>query len=73
MSSTLQWRPVRESGKSLPDELKRVLGKGSFVDREFSADDLPYLRGLEDAGVNGASQVIEAIEKHDHIHLFETS
>jgi hypothetical protein len=75
MSSTLYWRPRLKAAKSLPDHLKIVLrnsntfagGLNVTLDRE----NIGYLSGLRDAGVEGADKLIEAIEKHGEVELVE--
>lgn len=73
MSSTLYWR-LPDKGKSLPDELKRVLGKSYNTmdgETEFNKEyDLSYIRGLVDAGIDGALEIHDALVKHDTIILW---
>lgn len=71
MSSTLYWRPVG-GGKSLPDAIKRALKKRfDLKNTTLQTHDLDYLNGLRDAGVEGAEELIAAIEKHEAITLSE--
>lgn len=73
MSSTLYWEPVQRKQKDLPDALKYVLQKkvGGTVDTVMSENDLEYLHGLKDAGIKGAHELIEAIEKHGQVSVHE--
>lgn len=73
MSMNLYWEPQHRDADDLPDSLKFALRKryGPCVDTVFTTQDISYLRGLEDAGVKGASDLIEAIEKHDAVRVFE--
>lgn len=73
MSSTLYWEPVQRKQKDLPDTLKYILQKkvGGTVDTVMSGRDISYLRGLEDAGIKGATELIEAIEKHGQVVVHE--
>lgn len=70
MSSTLYWH-LKPKTKHLPDELKQILSRSYdlWKEREFSGSDLEYLRGLHDAGIKGAEELIELIERHDSIFL----
>ena len=73
MSSTLYWEPVQRKQKDLPNTLKYVLQKkiGGTVDTVMSEHDISYLRGLEDAGIEGATELIKAIEKHGQVVVHE--
>jgi len=73
MSSTLTWEPAYRKTNSLSYELKLVLQKylGGTVDSDMDISDLKYLEGLRDAGVIDAQILIDAIEKHDRIHVKE--
>jgi len=73
MSSTLYWEPVNREQKDIPDALKYVLQKreGGTVRTTMGHNDILYLRGLMDAGVKGAEELIEAIEKHDQVFVHE--
>lgn len=75
MSSNLYWRPFGYGEKALPDELKFVLQKSEYnhngIDTIIRSHDLPYFRGLQDAGVKGASKIVEALEKYDEVEIKE--
>lgn len=75
MSSTLVWRPDTNESNPLPDGLKYTLSKklwgtdgscggepmrigGSFV---------PYLEGLRDAGIDGAEELIDIIDRYGSV------
>jgi hypothetical protein len=53
--------------------LKGILQKrhGGFVNTVFGEDDLAYLRGLADAEVPGAQELIDAIHQHGKIDVEE--
>jgi hypothetical protein len=75
MTTSLYWNPVvKPKTHRLPDALKFILrrihrdGQVTMTMREA---DLPYLHGLRDAGVDGALELIEAIDKHDEVELSE--
>jgi hypothetical protein len=78
VSTTLYWRPVNPVGGDLPYDLKRILAKkfwnsdGASVEEEVQVGlgDLSYLEGLADAGIPGASVLIDLIKKHIKIVLF---
>lgn len=79
MSSNLLWAPVvLQNENVLPYQLKRVIsrklwdtdgscGSGKAV---MTTDDLPYCLGLLHAGVEGAQELIDALEKHGAIELW---
>ncbi len=74
MTSSLYWWPVPiNSGECLPDRLKFVLRvrHGDPVQITLGHGDLSYLTGLRDAGVDGARELIGAIEKYDEIQVEE--
>lgn len=73
MSSTLYWEPMQRKSQSLPDALKYVLQKkaSGTVDAVMGEHDLAYLNGLKDAGIKGAQELIEAIEKHGEVVVHE--
>lgn len=79
MSLNLYMAPViPRRGTDLPDALKFILrgneewssSLGVGVDHIATANDLPYLRGLNDAGVDGASQLIAAVAKHGEVRVY---
>ena len=67
MSCSLYWRPVHDrrsvGGSQLRDAIREECGWQGRLD----AESLPFLRGLAAAGVDGARELIEAIEKHGMI------
>lgn len=75
MSSSMYWRPApkeRPPARPLSDDLKYRLARrlwdhdGSVGgdEVELGKEDLPYLEGLADGGVDGADDLVAAI--HDH-------
>ncbi len=79
MSSSLMWEIVRPAqARSLPDALKYALSPRYFDhDGSMGSDkvtlsdvDLPYLEGLKDGNVEGATELIEAIKKHEIIAIW---
>jgi len=73
MSTNLYWRPKDRKGKLLgkDSKLKWILEKSNSNTGYFYESDIPYFRGLADADVSGAQDVIDAIEKHGSIEIFE--
>jgi hypothetical protein len=73
MSATLYWEPIVCRGESLGDKLKFILRERYQLTEgvaTLTSDDVGYLRGLADAGITDAAQLIEAIEKHGHIRIW---
>lgn len=80
MSLSMHWRPVQPGNEwpSLPYALKRAVaqrlwhhdGSLSGAEVEVGAEFVPYLNGLEDAGVDGATELIEAIRKHGKVGIW---
>lgn len=75
MSSNLYWEPAerKKYNAGTDQALKWVLQKryGYPVHITMTTNDIPYLQGLADAKINGAQELIEAIEKYSDIELFE--
>jgi hypothetical protein len=74
MSSTLKIEPANRKKQSLSYELKSCLQKkygGLITDQIMNISDLPYLKGLLDAGVEDAKIVLDMIEKYDEVILDE--
>lgn len=70
MSCTLYWRPSQGGtavgGSQLRDAVMSEFRDGAVLD----SGSLPFLRGLAAAKVEGARELIEAIEKHDDIEIY---
>lgn len=75
MSTNLYWEPARRkkynTGKD--DGLKWALRKryGEPLRVELSASDVGFLEGLACAGQEDARDLIDAIQEHDEISVFE--
>jgi len=80
MSSSLYWRPVPRDippAEELPYQLKKALSVrlwghdgslyGDKVELNKATPIIPYLEGLADAGVEGAEELIRAINIHDAV------
>ena len=74
MSSSLHWRPPASTSSDLPEQLKLVLRKkhGQMRDFEIGGDEYDYLEGLRDAGVDGAQELLDLIDKHGKVFLTES-
>jgi hypothetical protein len=68
MSQTLTWRPDGE-GSSLPEELKRAVTSRRNFPWLVTQSDRPYFEGLADAGIKGATAVLDALDGFDTIVL----
>ena len=72
MSQSLRWRPV-DGGKSLPDELKRVM-QDNFLfnggELSLHGEEISFIKGLSAAGTRGAKELLSAIEKHGEIVIW---
>jgi hypothetical protein len=71
MSSNLLWEPVVDRGKTLSDKLKYALRQREYSNARFESHDIPYLQGLLDAGVLDAQILIDGIEKHGAVKVWE--
>lgn len=75
MSTNLYWNPVIPKNRThLDDRLKWILQKkyGSPISIRVDYTNVEYFQGLADAGVDGASDVIEAVESYDVIEIEES-
>jgi len=78
MSTNLMWKPKATSHGSFSKELKRVISRrlwdtdgscgGGIV--TVNETDIEYIRGLSDAGILDACELVELIEKHGEIELW---
>lgn len=73
MSASLTWEPAISKVKGyLPIALRLILEKSYGIRMEptkLGKESLPYLNGLKDAGVEGALELIDLIEKHEAVIL----
>jgi hypothetical protein len=72
MGCSLRWKPRSKKdygcgSYQLRDILENKYGYPSNLDYS----DLTYLESLQDAGVEGAEDLIEAIRKHDEIEIYK--
>lgn len=74
MSSTLTMEPNSRKKEVLPTGLKWVLQKkykGTIYDRTMDESDIPYIKALIDAEIEGAQELLDFLEKHESITLNE--
>ncbi len=74
MSMNLYWEPTERAKERLPEELKFALrkrGGGQCVYETMTESEVGYLRGLYDAGIESAMDLIDAIAKHGSITVSE--
>jgi hypothetical protein len=75
MTTNLYWRPkaTKKNNAGQDSELKWALQKryGCPINKIIGVSMIDYLQGLADGHVSGAQELIDAIEKHDEIELFE--
>jgi hypothetical protein len=72
MSSSLNWQPVNKKKNYLDCELKFILQDKFSLPNIFDHSDVAYLTGLKDAGVKGASDLINEIEKQGEVKVWES-
>lgn len=70
MSSTLKWKPTAAKGE-LSDPLKFKLREAYQLPRIFDEGDVQFLRGLAICNVKDADKLIELIQKHGSLEIFE--
>lgn len=71
MSTNLMWKP-KGDGDCLSKDLRRVICK-KYGDGEVTLDcsDIDYLEGLDHAGIEDADVLIEAINDHTEIIIWQ--
>lgn len=72
MTCTLYFKPVVNDGERVGDiQLREILNK-KYHDYPLclSCHQVEFLEGLQFAGVDGASRLIEAIKEYDVIQLY---
>lgn len=73
MSTSLYWRPTGgrqdlDHDYSLKEALREEYGTRTMT---LDADSIPFLRGLRAAKIKGAAFLIEQIDKHGSIEVWE--
>ncbi len=78
MSSTLYWRPTCQLGKSLGYSLKKALrrqygghGEGRISELRLCSSDMSILQGMLSAGVEEARILLDEIQKHGAVFVYE--
>ena len=71
MSCSLYWKPSGSGNQvgdaALRNAVEKHFGRRAWLDY----DSLEFLRGLAAAGIEGASELIEAIERHERIEVYQ--
>jgi len=72
VSCSLYWRPVSKTHlggfrRTVRDEMIECYGSGAIIDENA----LEFLRGLAAAKLDGAKELIDAIEQHGEIQIFQ--
>ena len=73
MSANLMWAPAKRDKQTLPDALKFILRDHCCLDSDkqtWEKDQIPYLRGLAHANVEGAQELIDAIDTHGAVEIW---
>ena len=71
MSCTLYWRPLTKGNSVGGTQLRQAIERRFGREARLDIDALEFLRGLEAGGVEGATELIEAIEKHEEIDVYQ--
>lgn len=70
MSCALVWKPIYKKSYRVGDiKLREIIDKKYGYPCTLDASDIHYLEALQDADVDGAEDLIEAIIKHEEIRL----
>lgn len=67
MSGSLYWKPVSRDGYCLSNRLRDVFEKSGKT--KLNHEDYSYIEGLLDAGIEGAEDLLSAINEHGEIEL----
>lgn len=78
MSTCLYWRPEPPPSGTLPDALKYELARriwdsdGSVGQDAVTLDEesIPYLEGLAECGIDGASELTDAVRQHGRVQVW---
>ncbi len=65
----MTWKPITTEKNYLPDELKFVVESTWEFPVRLSHGLLEYLQGLNDGGISGAQELIDAIRRYDVIEV----
>jgi hypothetical protein len=71
MSCSLYWRPVGDGTQVGDTQLRNAVERRFGHRARLDDSALEFLRGLEAAGVEGADDLIAAIERHDEIEIYQ--
>jgi hypothetical protein len=72
MSANLCWAPARRLPNYLPYELKVILQAKHGLDGRsiYTHEQTYYLQGLADAGIDGAQELIHAIDQYGQVEVW---
>lgn len=77
MSTSLRWRPNGDGASldgnysfPLKDALRGEFGSGVMI---VSRESVDFLRGLRAGGIGGAQEILEILERHKVIEMWEVS
>jgi hypothetical protein len=71
MSCSLYWRPIGGGHPVGDSQLRNAVERRFGHKARLDYGALDFLRGLEAAGVDGATALIAAIEQHDEIEIYQ--
>lgn len=71
MGQNLLWEPVKVGRSVGSFSLRDILLNAGAVARILDGKDLHYLRGLNDAGIEGADELMEAIMRYNKIRVWK--
>lgn len=73
MTTHLYWRPdVEPEGHRLPDALRHIFEKQDrrqMAPCVLAEQEIPYVEGLRDAGVEGADELLVNLQAHGRLRL----
>lgn len=69
-SAPLYWRPITGTREPLNFQLKNILHAENMLNHPLSMKDIPFLKGVRAAGVQGVDEIITAIHTYGFIEFF---
>lgn len=73
MSANLMWEPAKRKAKSLPSSLMYILRDNFGLNdgrQTWTRANVPYLTALVHARIDGAQELIDAIEQHEEVEIW---
>lgn len=71
MKNNFFWRPIANNLYPIDRRLLAILANENLVEVPLNETTIDFLRGLRAAGIPGADDLIEAIEKYGTIEVYE--